>query len=100
MNLAPWLQILVMKNLVVVILVLSTLPSSAQQQKSFNYGELTFGAGSYRGTASISATHQWQVGKSKKFGIGVGARFTSFLGSNLYYITAPAKLTSGTEGPL
>jgi hypothetical protein len=31
--------------------------------------------------------------------LGFGARFTSYLGKNQYYTTAPAKLTSGSTGP-
>jgi hypothetical protein len=40
------------------------------------------------------------MGDTKKFGIGIGARLTSFIGANIYYVTAPAELTSGSTGPL
>jgi hypothetical protein len=72
----------------------------SQEQSRIRYADVTLGAGSFRGTFSASFGHQWGLFPSKKLSIGVGARFTSFLGANLYYITAPAKLTSGQEGPL
>ncbi len=43
--------------------------------------------------------HLHPVTKNKKFKIGYGIRFTSNFGKG-NYITAPAKLTSGTESPL
>ncbi|HYC83926.1 MAG TPA: hypothetical protein VEB86_01835, partial [Chryseosolibacter sp.] len=62
--------------------------------------EATAGVGSYRGTLSFSYIHNWRFGNNERIGIGAGARLTSFLGSNLYYITAPAILTSGSRSPL
>jgi hypothetical protein len=58
------------------------------------------GAGSYRGTFSISYEHNWKFGKNRRVEIGLGGRFTSFAGANLYYITAPAELTTESTSPL
>ena len=50
---------------------------------------------------AISANQYWGVGKKKgNFKFGLGARLTSsFGGSDLTYMTAPAILTSGKTGP-
>ena len=55
--------------------------------------------GNTEGSFSFLYGKDWELGKSKKFAMGVGGRFTSYLGANQYYITAPAKLTSGSTGP-
>ncbi len=46
-----------------------------------------------------SYKYLWSFGKKKQFQVGTGARFTSNFGNKLFYITAPAKLTSGKTGP-
>ncbi len=50
---------------------------------------------------ALSIGQYWGFGKRRKnFKLGLGARLTSSMGaSNLEYITAPAKLTSGQTGP-
>jgi hypothetical protein len=45
-------------------------------------------------------THQWKLGKSQKFSIGWGARLSVYTGSNQFYETAPAELTSESTSPL
>jgi hypothetical protein len=55
--------------------------------------------GNSEGTISAMIGHDWELWKSKKFAIGVGGRVTSYFGTNQYYITAPAELTSGSTGP-
>jgi hypothetical protein len=62
--------------------------------------DATIGVGSYRGSASLSCFHTWRLSTSRKFGVGLGARLTSFAGTNIYYVTAPAKLTSDGTSPL
>jgi hypothetical protein len=62
--------------------------------------DITGAAGRYEGTLSAMYTYAWQLGAKKKIEIGIAGRFTSYLGQNQYYITAPAKLTSGSTGPL
>lgn len=72
----------------------------AQQKKQVNnYLNVDFGVASYRGSLSVSVLHNWRLGARQKMGVGLGGRFTSFLGANQYYITAPAALTSGSTGP-
>ena len=65
-----------------------------------NYADFSLAAGSYRVSASAALLHHWEIGKKQKFSIGFGGRFTSFYGANLYYVTAPGKITSGSSSPL
>lgn len=86
--------------LLIIFLFTFSFCYSQSENPPRNYADLTIGGGSYRGTLSVAAFHDWQLGNTKKFTFGLGVRFTGFLGANLYYITAPAKLTSGSTGPL
>lgn len=80
--------------------LIATISVSAQSgERSANYVNFTGAVGSTKGSFSLSYLHNWRVGQKQKIGLGVGARFTSFVGANLYYITAPAELTSGSTGP-
>lgn len=63
------------------------------------YSDATIGIGGSQGALSLSYGYDWRLGKRQKFGLGVGGRFTTYLGQNQYYETAPAKLTSGSTGP-
>jgi hypothetical protein len=63
------------------------------------YFDVTFGVAKYQGTLSLSYVHTWRFGAKQKLGIGLGARFTSYLAANQYYATAPATLTSGSTSP-
>jgi hypothetical protein len=55
--------------------------------------------GNTEGTLAVSFNFDKNLGKKQRIVVGVGARFTSYLGKNQYYITAPAELTSGDTGP-
>lgn len=71
-------------------------PVGPSKIQSYSF-TLAAGGGSF--TTALGYQHLWQVGKKKKLGLGIGARFTSAFGSNQYFTTAPAKLTSGKTGP-
>ncbi|MBP6686985.1 MAG: hypothetical protein KA160_03930 [Lacibacter sp.] len=76
--------------------------TSFAQVKSNNKAQLldlSGSIGSNQGSVAASYIHNWHLGKKQKFSIGAGARFTSYFGSNQYFITAPAKITSGATGP-
>ncbi|GAB3982931.1 hypothetical protein GCM10028806_55600 [Spirosoma terrae] len=49
------------------------------------------------GTVALSFNRLHGLGKSHRFRIGYGLRFTSAFGSNTDYRTAPARLTSGSQ---
>lgn len=89
-----------MKNIAFAFLILSLISFSgvAQTEKTQNYADVavSFGGGF---SGALSYNKLIGIGKSKKFKIGLGLRLTSFVGKNLDYITAPAKLTSGETGP-
>jgi len=75
---------------------------SAQQKKIRavdNFVEATAGIGDGQATGALAYVYNWKVGKRKKFELGLGLKFTGYFGSNLYYKTAPAKLTSGKTDP-
>src|SRR5258706_1790115 len=76
--------------------------SLAQQTSNCckNYADATFGIASHQGAMSLSYVHVWKFGAHQKFGVGIGGRFTSYLASDQYYITAPSQLTSGSTSPL
>lgn len=86
-----------MKKIGVIIFLLAYFDASAQRISTF--ADATLGGAKYQGTLAISYVHLWRVGEKQKLAIGVGGRFTSYLGANQYYVTAPAKLTSGSTSP-
>lgn len=84
-----------------LIILLSNMVN-AQQKKTKavdNFVDITAGIGSSQYTGALSYVYNWKVGKRKRWELGLGARFTSYFGSNLYFRTAPAKLTSGKTDP-
>ena len=80
--------------LIILIIANPLLAQKTSQDVSFS---TAFGSG------QVSTTTQYQyllkLGKKHKFSIGTGARLTNNFGNLTYYITAPAKLTSGKTGP-
>jgi hypothetical protein len=80
----------------IIILLLFTATFSLAQKKQL---DITGAVGNYEGSLSAMYSHIWQLGEKKKFEIGIAGRFTSYVGQNQYYSTAPAKLTSGSTGP-
>lgn len=50
-------------------------------------------------STSLGYQYLWKLGKKQQWRIGAGARFTNYFGSDQYYTTAPAELTSGKTGP-
>jgi hypothetical protein len=82
-----------------LLLSATTQAQTKVQRKVNQFADVTFGFGSSQFTGSASYVRNWQLGKRKRLEAGFGARFTSYFGSNLYYTTAPAILTSGKTGP-
>lgn len=89
-----------MKFIGLCLTLLLPLITEGQIEKvRMRYMDATIAMGINQGTGSLLYGFDWRQGKKQKFGIGLGARFTSYIGSNQYYETAPAKLTSGSSGP-
>jgi hypothetical protein len=86
-----------MKETAVVLVIVCSAFTLLAQVKEVH---LTVAGGNSQGTVSLLAGYDWESGAKKKFAIGLGARFTSYFGSNQYYLTAPAELTTGSTGPL
>jgi hypothetical protein len=95
-----------MKWLIATILVvigIQLLPGSyvhAQElPPGFKFIDVDGAIGNTEGTLAVSFNLDKNLGKKHRIVAGLGARFTSYLGKNQYYITAPAELTSGDTGP-
>jgi hypothetical protein len=89
-----------MKKLFVLALLALPLAMMAQKKPATSQTiDLGFSIGN-EFAVSASYFHNWKLWKKKKFEVGVGGRFSAFFGKDLYYTTAPARLTSGRTGPL
>ncbi len=77
-----------------------TLAINAQKNNAIDKSaSFTVAFGSNQFSTALSYQHLWKIGKKQKWGVGGGLRLTNNFGNNLYYTTAPAKLTSGKTGP-
>jgi hypothetical protein len=74
------------------ILIFMTLPGALLAQQAFVEAGVSFGSG--HTAISAAGTHNWTLGKKKKFLIGTGLRLTTFSGTNKYFSTAPASLST------
>ncbi len=87
------------------ILLLVAILGKAQEAKpgyfknGLNNYEFGLSSNGEANIVDLGWNHLHTITKNKKFKIGYGIRFTSNTGKGKY-ITAPAKLTSGTESPL
>lgn len=78
-----------------------TLSLSAQtgRMKTNSLIDLSGSIAKSQGTGAISFVHFYGVGKKKNFEIGAGIRVTSYFAESNYFISAPARITSGRTGP-
>jgi hypothetical protein len=68
--------------------------------KHSQFIDLTGTIGKDQGTGAISYVYNWKTGKKKKFELGVGARWTTYVGSKKEFVTAgPASLTRTNSIP-
>lgn len=86
-----------MNKIIAIIFSLTTFQAIAQpsRQKSVDFD---LAIGKSQGNTSIAFLYDWHLGKNKKLVLGVGGRVNAYLARNQYYVTAPAKLTSGKTG--
>ena len=63
------------------------------------YIDIGMAIGKAKGSLEIMLNYDKALGKNGKIVIGFGGRFTAYAGKNQYFVTAPAKLTSGSKGP-
>ena len=64
-----------------------------------NNFDLALASNGKQSLAALSWVHFHSITKKKRFKVGYGIRFNSQVGKNLYYQTAPAKLTSKRTDP-
>jgi hypothetical protein len=90
-----------MKNysIVIVILLAGNIAYAQQRASTDHFIEAGFAAARKQGTFTVAYFYNQNLGKKKRVTAGIGARATVYVGSDQYYITAPAKLTSGSTGP-
>lgn len=69
------------------------------QTDTCKFVDADLAVGDSEGSLSVSLNYDKSLGKNNKIVVGLGGRFTSYLGRDQYYATAPAKLTSGGTGP-
>jgi hypothetical protein len=67
--------------------------------KSVDVAELSISLGNNEGAYALAYQRSWGVGKSRRFRIGTGLRYTGYLGQEKEFITAPASLTSKMQSP-
>ncbi len=73
----------------------TTAVASAQKidnPKTQQLADLSFGFGNKQGSVVAGYFYNWNLGKSKKFFIGTGARFNTFYGTAVNFTSAPASL--------
>jgi hypothetical protein len=77
--------------------------SSAQVSKAAatsSFIDLTATVGKDQGSAALSYVYNWKMGKKKRFEMGAGIRWTTYLGEKKEFITAgPASLTRAFSAP-
>jgi hypothetical protein len=89
---------------IVLILLTSVCFLHAQETPSYlkqnNYYDFSLSSNGAQQALALGWNHLHGIGKSKKFSIGYGIRFSGNVGRNVDFITAPSKLTTvGGAGP-
>lgn len=90
---------------ITVALLISSLGYSqdaTEVKKGYKYNnnfDLALATNGEQSLGALSWVHFNAITKKKRFKIGYGVRFNTHVGKNLYYVTAPAKLTSKRTDP-
>jgi hypothetical protein len=88
------------KILPFVFCIVSSTQADAQKSNVTDQSaSFSIAFGSKQFSTALAYQYLLKLGKKHRSQIGIGARLTNNFGSNLYYTTAPAKLTSGKTGP-
>ncbi|MBC7486633.1 MAG: hypothetical protein H7282_07760 [Cytophagaceae bacterium] len=91
--------------LLILSLVLSAQAQEAAKEKNnyryTNYFDLGGNIGDQQAAGVLSWVHLHGIGhKKQRLKIGYGIRFTSYVGANKWYTTAPSRYTSARQDPL
>jgi hypothetical protein len=84
-----------MKSIKLILILISSVigPAlTAQEQRTRESVSIAAAIGSQQGSFSADYFHSWRLGSKRKIEIGMGARFTSYLGHQHYYSSAPTSL--------
>lgn len=86
---------------IALLLAITSGSASGQggQSAPSRSADFMFGFGSGQTNLSLSYQYAWKFGKKKRLELGAGVRFSTFLSSNKYFVTAPAKIVKGESGP-
>ncbi|MBC7828332.1 MAG: hypothetical protein H7122_11350 [Chitinophagaceae bacterium] len=87
---------------IIVLLMVSSAPIIAQAQlhSTNRFADITGTVGSSQGTFAASYVYNWKIGKQQKIEIGLGARWTTYLGTKKDFLTAgPAEKTRTSTTP-
>lgn len=76
-----------------------TIKKDSLKKRTLNYIDLSVGLGQNQALIASSFTHYWGIGKKQKLHLGIGARLNNSFGTDQYFTTANAQLTSGKTGP-
>lgn len=76
-----------------------SVKEDALKSRATNYVDFSAGFSQSQALISSSLSHHWGIGKKQKLQLGVGVRLTNSFGTDQYFTTANALLTSGKTGP-
>jgi hypothetical protein len=80
------------------ILCSITLTAQEDKVRGSDYFDLSVSAATGRFSGALSWSHVGRITKRiERLKVGYGVRFTSFVGANKYYVTAPSKYTSPVQ---
>lgn len=86
-------------SIILLLLLAANIAYTQSRAAKEQFAEAGLAVARKQGTFTAAWFYNWNLGKKKKVTVGFGARATAYFGRDQYYITAPAKLTSGSTGP-
>jgi hypothetical protein len=90
----------ILSSFAVLGCMVSVSASAQEQQSHSQFVDVTGTIGKDQGTAALAYVYNWKTGKKKKFELGIGARWTTYIGTKKEFITAgPASLTRTNSIP-
>ncbi|HPH86063.1 MAG TPA: hypothetical protein PLC48_11420 [Ferruginibacter sp.] len=81
------------------ILILNNSYAQKADKKINRFADFSAAIGQSQGSLAASYVHNWKIGKKKKWEVGIGARFTTYIGTKTDFITAPARLARTSTTP-
>ncbi len=85
--------------LISITAISQTVKKDSTAKTSMNFADFSVGFSQNQAIIASSYTHYWGIGKKQRLQLGLGARLTNSFGTDQYFTTANAQLTSGKTGP-